>query len=717
MSKGKRRKLKAGQRQRVEGIVRRDASDVTTELVDAELRQVRLSFSSDEPYLRRSFWEDPWIEVLGHDADEIRLERLNLGASVDWNHSRSRDDRLGWVLEATVNEKTQRTDALIQISDRKDIDDIWNDVRAGGIRNVSVLYQIHERTLMRAGDDGPDEYRVNDWEPLNLSLVDIPADPTVGVGRSADPESSGHFYRVIDLEPLTSQQRDETIEGTNMKKTAKQKAALKAARLLILAGDDGDAEALKAARALVLADETENDDETVARSDVDDLVQTGVAAGVTAALKDEAQRTTDIRASFARGNQFDGIADLLEKCITDQACTLEKANDLLLAAIGERHKSVGDGNVQPGIDSADKFRDAFVQSIQAKAQVLDDDGKRILVDPQNPFRQKSLFDLAQECLRHHNLSTEGRPMDVVGRAFMMRSAIGFTSDDFAQILADVANKSVLKGFGEAEESWMLWCNVGNLSDFKQAKRVGLSAFDDLLLIGAGGEYQYGKFADKGETIQLAKYGRMFPIARETIIDDNIGALTSIPNKMGRAAARVPGDLAYIALTANPTMGDGVVLFHSSHSNLGTSGVISVTTVEEAQTLMALQTDVNNAQNGSNIQLAHLLVPVQIRGTANVLTRSEFDPASTTNSRAPNSVQGTFSVIPDARLSADSAAQWYGCADPSVADTVEVAFLDGVQAPRVEEKAGWTVDGVKVKVALEVAAAPMEHRTFVRNAGV
>ena len=73
------------------------------------------------------------------------------------------------------------------------------------------------------------------------------------------------------------------------------------------------------------------------------------------------------------------------------------------------------------------------------------------------------------------------------------------------------------------------------------------------------------------------------------------------------------------------------------------------------------------------------------------------------------------VVADPRLSADSAVQWYAVAGPGF-DTVEVAFLDGVTEPRVEEKAGWTVDGTEFKVALDVAASPMEFRSFVRNAG-
>ena len=57
----------------------RDAQG-TAAIEDKDERKVRVSFSSDKPYLRSSYWEDPWIEVLGHKDDEVDLSRLNNGA-------------------------------------------------------------------------------------------------------------------------------------------------------------------------------------------------------------------------------------------------------------------------------------------------------------------------------------------------------------------------------------------------------------------------------------------------------------------------------------------------------------------------------------------------------------------------------------------------------------------------------------------------------------
>lgn len=304
---------------------------------------------------------------------------------------------------------------------------------------------------------------------------------------------------------------------------------------------------------------------------------------------------------------------------------------------------------------------------------------------------------------------------MIGHALDMRaSGIGLTPSDFPAILENITSKAVLLGFAEATETWPRWCRVGNLSDFKTAKRVGLSQFEDLELVAPGDEYRYGKFTDKGEPITLASYGKIFAIARQTIINDDLSMLLRLPDLMGRAAARVPGDLAYISLTANPLLADGIALFDAAHSNIGTGAVITVASVGEARELMALQSDISGNASGSNIRLGLLLVPVQLEDVANVLRTSEFDPDAV-NLRRQNPRRNTFEVVGEARLSADSATQWYAVAETGN-DTVEVAFLDGIMEPRIEEEVGFNVDGAKMKVALDVAAAPMEHRTFVRNAG-
>jgi len=620
------------------------------------------------------------VETLGHDDEEVDLSRLNSRAPLLYNHQRTREDRIGSVLEAWV--ENGRGYARVQFSRRADIEDIWGDTRDGHLPNVSVGYMIHERKLTQENGEGPDEFRVTRWEPLEVSIVDIPADPTVGVGRSADGGQPENYYRVIDItnrseNPEPSNEETQMTEKTKEQPTGKDPAASENATR------DADLEKVRREAA-------------------------------EAAVRAERERQDEVRSAFEHVDYAGDaeLRELREKCLRDENMTAEKAGMEILRQIGKGKTPSGPTAILPGEDRTERFADGVQRALLVRS------GDRS-IDPReesaNEFRGLSLVEISRKALEVHGLPSGGPRLEVVGRALTMRSAIGHSTSDFPSILANVANKSMLRGYNEAEETWNLWCRTGNLSDFKAATRFSLSAFEDLDQVREGGEYKYGTFSDRGETIQLATYGKIFPITRQAIINDDMQAFTRIPANMGRAAARVPGDLAYAVLTTNPTMADGTVLFHADHSNLGTSGVISATTVSEARQLMAKQTDVSGAANGLNIRLGVLIVPVALEDTALVLRDSEYDPASTTNSRAPNPVRRTFEVAADPRLDADSVAQWYAAAG-SAYDTVEVAFLDGNQDPRIEEQSGWTVDGVEYKVALDCAAAAMDHRTLVRNAG-
>jgi len=202
-------------RQRVEGVVHRSAT-LTVRALDAPaekaadegLLRMTISASSEEPYLRTSWWDDPWVEVLGHKPGECDLTRFDTGAGVILaNHDRFTavgDTPLSSIgaIEASrlIN---GRLEVDIAISRREALADLRQDIADGLVRNVSIGYLINERVLTRQGKDGEaDEYRVTDWMPFEVSLVDVPADASIGIGRAMDapdPKNPQSRYRVIDL--------------------------------------------------------------------------------------------------------------------------------------------------------------------------------------------------------------------------------------------------------------------------------------------------------------------------------------------------------------------------------------------------------------------------------------------------------------------------------------------------------------------------------------
>jgi HK97 family phage major capsid protein len=177
--------------------------------VDEGLLKLHISASSEIPYLRQSWWDDPWIEVLGHKPGECDLSRFESGAGVVLaNHDSYTaigDTPLAGIGAIDGAQLAKgRMEVDLTISRREALADLRQDIADGLVRNVSIGYLINERILTRQGKDGEaDEYRVTSWLPYEVSLVDIPADATVGLGRSLDapdPKNPETRYRVIQLD-------------------------------------------------------------------------------------------------------------------------------------------------------------------------------------------------------------------------------------------------------------------------------------------------------------------------------------------------------------------------------------------------------------------------------------------------------------------------------------------------------------------------------------
>ena len=422
-----------------------------------------------------------------------------------------------------------------------------------------------------------------------------------------------------------------------------------------------------------------------------------------AALKADGERRAAIRNIFKPFMAHSGVDSVLDGCIDDHGCAPHDAQAKLLVHLGNGTEPVA-GAVDVVTDGRDKFKQGAAAALAFKAGIRKDR------EQGNEFVGHTLVELARASLAQANISTAGMDKrELVGAAFGAHS-----TSDFTSLLADVAHKSMLMGYQEAEETFQAWTNRGVLTDFKPTKRVDLNSFPSLAEVAEGAEYSYGTVGDRGETVTLATYGKLFSITRQAVINDDLGAFTRIPMKMGRAAIRTVGDLVYAILTSNPTMSDGTALFDAGHNNVGTAGGITTASVDEMRVLMGTQKE---GDANLNIRLGSLIVPLALEGAANVVRESQFEVGSTSkNNTVPNSVRGTFDVIADARLDADSNVKWYGAAGASMHDTIEVSYLDGNDSPYMEQQNSWTVDGAEFKVRIDAAAAPLDFRTMTYNAG-
>lgn len=156
--------------------------ELRRESVKAEDRTVELAFASEFPVER--WWG---TEILDMQAGSVRLGRLN-GARHPLLVDHSTRDQVGVVERAWIDDdRTAR--AIVRFGKSARAEEIFQDV-VDGIRSlVSVGYALH-RAVLESRDEDTDTstYRITDWEPFEVSIVAIPADPTVGIGRTPETE-------------------------------------------------------------------------------------------------------------------------------------------------------------------------------------------------------------------------------------------------------------------------------------------------------------------------------------------------------------------------------------------------------------------------------------------------------------------------------------------------------------------------------------------------
>lgn len=409
-------------------------------------------------------------------------------------------------------------------------------------------------------------------------------------------------------------------------------------------------------------------------------------------------RNAEITAMVQPHLQRDGVQAIYTAALADPTITVDAVRQQVLDKIGAQTVPIAsDARVELVADESDKFRAAGENAILARAGMVKADG-------QNPLRGYRLIEIARAAAERGGRGRGMSSMDVVATAFT-------TTSDFPALLTSTARASLLRGYDEAPETFDKWTRPGTLTDFREASRAGLGFFSDLDKIAEDGEYKYGTFGSSGQAIALATYGKLFAITRQAIINDDLGAFTAVPQKMGRAAKRTIGNLVYAVLANNPKLADNIALFHASHGNLATGAGITTASVGALRKLLAAQKVDGQAVN---IPLSYLIVPSDLEDDALLVRDNQYEvKADGSTSTNANTQRSRFEVIADGRLASGG---WFGAADPNLFDTIEVAYLDGVQTPFLDQKDGWTIDGTEFKVRIDAGVAPLDFRGLAKNPG-
>lgn len=634
---------------------------------DDEERTVEASLSSEQPVSR---WYGE--EVLTHSPSAVDLSRSKGGLPMLFGHNTEKP--IGRVDDIRIEEGKLR--GTMRFSKNSTANEVWQDVKDGFLRNVSIGYQVKKWEE----EENSDRVTITKWSLLEASIVTVPADASVGVNRSLDMDT-------------TAEQDDVTTNVTAITK-AHQKGV-----------QEGKRNAVQETLARV-----EEINEIFERYlDPTDAIGKAIRDAAVKGLWDQARCMQAILDH--RQGERSPLADV----------EAERREQPLARRVSQQYPSHDTFDrspiIQAGPDASDKNFQIMQRALEVRAG-LEKDKEKVREARESGYVGMTLSELAREFARVNRIQLPSNEKErVIGHLFTVRTAY-HGSGDFTNLLESISSKAMMTGWTEAPETWQVWTMQTSVPDFKAASRVNMSTFGDLDVIPEHGEYKYGTFSDLKESIQARTYGKLFAITRQAIINDDLSAFSTIPMKMGRAANRMVGDEVYGILTTNPALSDTIAIFHSSShgANLVTSGgAPSVTTLTVGYRTMAVQTD--PAGNVLNIGPRYLITSKKLEIPSQTLLMATYDPAGSAGTLPPNPFQGRLTGVYDPRLDAyESGNAWFLAADPATNATIEVAFLDGRQEPFLDQQAGWTVDGVSYKVRLDFGTKCLDYRGLFQNDG-
>lgn len=657
---------------------------------DEKAGTIEVMWSSGSKGLRRT-WSGDYYEELSMKKGDVRLERLNLGAAVLDNHNGySLRDSIGVVEKAWI--KSGEGYATLRLSEREDVAGIVQDIVSGIIRNVSVRYIVHEFKDVSNKNDEIPTLRAVDWEPMELSFVNIPFEATAQSRSNNDNYFSPKITREeSSMDPKTEEQNNE--DNVNSNQTDDQNRSVEPEKPQeTKVSPEKPQETIDHSRT---TDHNKPEDDLKNRSQGDDKVDAEQIR------KEERERSKGINEACRTA----GLPNDFAQGLIDNGTKMDKARELIFNKMKENQSQTktNPANVQVNDCNQRNNRiEGATNAILSRAT----SGAVKVSDMGRGFAGMSLIRMAEEVLRNQGMSVQGMsPMKIADRAL-------HSTSDFPQILANVVNKTLRDAYAEAPQTIGPITNEVEVNDFKEISRVQLGETGKLEEVNEAGEFKRGTLSEAAEKYFVKTYGKIIGITRQMIVNDDLNAFARLAMLYGRRSRDLESDLIFDIIKTNPLMADGNALFSAAHGNLitGPGTALGVDSLGVGRAKMRVQKGLDGAH--LNLAPRHLYVPAALETKADQLT-AQITPDQASND---NPFRNRLMAVTESRLDADSALSWYLFAEKAAIDIFEIARLAGEAGPVIEERMGFERDGVDFKVRYDIGAKAIDYRGAFKNVG-
>lgn len=685
------------------------------ESYNAAERRLRVRFYSGAAVLRQGFWDDePYELAFSLDPEHVRLNRFNNGANILDNHTRYgsvQDTVLGTVEKAWVASDGGYAD--VRFSARDSLAPLLQDIEDGILRNFSMGAAIYKAKDVTQKGDKLRKVLAIDWEPLELSLVGVPADPgaqalghtetyqCLFIGASAPQEDRMKIkVRLLATGEILEILEQDFDNALHAKLT---EAEVQFLATLAAGGTAAAAPAATPAGGTVVPMRREPATEARARVDAMLAEEEAYAAEVTRLGQHYGRDKHWIQAHISLGLSVDEV-----RRRASEARASEAPRILPPSGAGGSY-----GHVQMGEDreSLPWHRDRMSEALAARAM------GGACPEAASQYARHSFAELAFELLTRRGELRGRVPLNPRHDGQELITLGLNTTSDFALLLGNSLNKSLLEMYQLASPTFRRLAKQKNFRDFRSHKFLRAGDFPVPLQVGENGEYLRGTFGENQEQVTLVKYGRILGLSLEALVNDDMGAFNDLATMAGRRAADFENATFFaICILAGsglgPNLSDTVAVYNAAHGNIAATGALSLTVLSSIREKMMLQTTIDGLK--MNVVPSLLLVPPASLTLAEqlLLPGSGFTGGSTTVADI-NPFAGRLTPISDANI---SGTRVYGFADPNANPQYIYGGLEGQTGPRTEVRNGFEIDGVEFKLALYFGCGAIDYRFGVTAAG-
>lgn len=703
----------------------RELKDCTIRAVEGEGRErtFRLSFSSEAPY-------DRWFgtEILDHSEGAVNLERLNSIGVLLYNHDR--DAVIGKVERAWL--ENGRGEAEITFDSDDESEKIYQKVKNKTLKGVSVGYLVDSWEEVMPNKQSADGRFTGPcsiarkWTPFEISIVSVPADPSVGVGRSmeggAEDGVYGTYLRQLQYNLLT---KKEELTMTREQMLARMNEILSAAKDRAMTAEE-QAEFDRLKRSVELLDLTATS-ATAGQSRANDDEGDGEGEGGDGEGEDDEDgKKAEAAAKKALEAERSRVRQIQEMCSgfgIDSRQYVDNGDsvDSVRAAVLEHLRQNG-APIHSGIRGGESGIDKFVRDV-SDALVMR--GGIHVEKPAEGAGKLVGMSLKSILIEAETLRGRGEGLNRASNDELFQRAFFNPESVFPAILDQTIEKAYKEGHKNVEVTFDKFTKKGSLPDFKTHDNYYIAGpVGEFLEVPESGELKHDVFGDaKLPTRKLKTYGRQFTLSRKAFIDDDIGLVTSLPARYAASARKTINKQVFNILLKNPAIYDGVALFHTNHKNMLKTG--TGITQEAVQTMiMALATQKDQFGEAIIINPAQILVPSGLKFDMYTLFNSPYIETSD-NTQAVNPLyqyRNGMEVIEDPTINAmcggmGNIMPWFMFGSSSDCDGIEVDYLNGQEIPTIKRSETVGQLGFVWDIFLDWGISVMDYRNIVKNPGV